>query len=259
VGCKKQRRRGRLAFPVLPAQQPLQARARRAGMYADMDFEALRSLGRLLAGQQLLLAAMSADAGWDQAIPNAWMASAPRHPFWLFTLAQVIKAAGANLTAADRRAPPACTATVSVHGVHAPAAASERALTGKGEKQSWRKKHVAPASPCHARLCHHPASAESKQCRVARRWDWLEATTGPVMLHAAVAAFRAAGGRGLTVLEPGVIYPVDWRDTISGPRDGEGDAHSACNPLHARFNDTACKLRHPGAFAITYWTHSWGR
>jgi len=99
--------RGRLAFPVSPAQQPLQARPRRAGVYADMDFEALRSLGPLLDGQQLLLAAMSADAGWDQAIPNAWMASAPRHPFWLFTLAQVIKAAGANLTAADRRAPPA--------------------------------------------------------------------------------------------------------------------------------------------------------
>ena len=70
-----------------------------------MDFEALRSLGPLLAGQQLLLAAMSADGDWDQAIPNAWMASAPRHPFWLFTLAQVIKAAGANLTDADRPAP----------------------------------------------------------------------------------------------------------------------------------------------------------
>jgi len=97
-----------------------------------MDFEALRSLGPRLAAQQLLLAAMSADAGWDQAIPNAWMASAPRHPFWLFTLAQVIKAAGANLTAADRRAPPACAALVSVHDFQAPAALSKRG-PGKGK------------------------------------------------------------------------------------------------------------------------------
>ncbi|KAK9825165.1 hypothetical protein WJX81_000314 [Elliptochloris bilobata] len=159
------------------------------GVYADLDFEALRDLGPLLAEQQLVLAAMSDDQSWDQSIPNAWLASARRHPFWLFTLAQILKAAGRNDTARD---------------------------------------------------------------------DWIEATTGPVMLHAAVASYRAAGGVGLRVLSPGIIYPINWMDTTAGPRDGDGDEHSICNSLHARFNDTACKSRFPEAYAITYWTHSWG-
>ena len=72
------------------------------GMYADLDFEALRSLEPLLLGEQLVLAAMTADLDWHQSIPNAWMASARRHPFWLFTLAAIIRAAGANDT--ERRA-----------------------------------------------------------------------------------------------------------------------------------------------------------
>ena len=68
------------------------------GMYADLDFEALRSLEPLLQGEQLVLAAMTADLDWHQSIPNAWMASAHRHPFWLFTLAEIIGAVSANDT-----------------------------------------------------------------------------------------------------------------------------------------------------------------
>ena len=68
------------------------------GIYADLDFESLRSLEPLLQGEQLVLAAMTADLDWHQAIPNAWMASARRHPFWLFTLAEIIRAVGANDT-----------------------------------------------------------------------------------------------------------------------------------------------------------------
>ena len=120
------------------------------------------------------------------------------------------------------------------------------------------------------------------------RWDFIEATTGPIMLHTAVAAYRAAGGSGLTVLDPGVIYPIDWRNTVGGPRDGAGDEHSVCNPAHPRrvqrklvcacrlacffvcnsqvhrspgmrrFDAAACKLRFPDAYALTYWTHTWG-
>jgi hypothetical protein len=86
----------------------------------------------------------------------------------------------------------------------------------------------------------------------------IEAVTGPIMLHGAVAAFRAAGGRGLTILGPGVIYPIDWRKTLMGPHTGEGDEHSVCNPYHASFNDTLCKLSFPDAFTITFWTHTWG-
>jgi hypothetical protein len=31
-----------------------------------------------------------------------------------------------------------------------------------------------------------------------------------------------------------------------------------CNPHHASFNDTLCKLGFPDAFTITFWTHTWG-
>ncbi len=62
-------------------------------MYADLDFESLRNLEDVLAGQQVVLAEMT-DEDWDQAIPNAWLASEKGHPFWLFCIQQIIKAAG---------------------------------------------------------------------------------------------------------------------------------------------------------------------
>jgi hypothetical protein len=58
---------------------------------------------------------------------------------------------------------------------------------------------------------------------VLGRWDWLEATTGPVMLYHAVEAYKKINGlSGLTLLPPGVIYPIDWRRTVWGPKDGPG-------------------------------------
>lgn len=55
------------------------------------------------------------------------------------------------------------------------------------------------------------------------RWDWLEATTGPVMLYNAVQAYKKVNDMtGLTLLPPGVIYPIDWRRTVWGPKDGPG-------------------------------------
>ena len=57
-----------------------------------------------------------------------------------------------------------------------------------------------------------------------RRWDWLEATTGPVMLFHAVQAYKAVYPKapGLNILKPGLIYPIDWRRTVWGPNDGPG-------------------------------------
>ena len=64
-----------------------------AGVYADLDFESLRNLEDVLAGQQVVLAEMT-DEDWDQKIPNAWLASEKGHPFWLFCIQQIIKASG---------------------------------------------------------------------------------------------------------------------------------------------------------------------
>ena len=62
------------------------------GMYADLDFEALKSVDELLVGHKVYLAAMGADhEKFEHGVPNAWMASVRGHPFWLFCLQQVIK------------------------------------------------------------------------------------------------------------------------------------------------------------------------
>ena len=77
-----------------------------AGVYADLDFEALRNIEPLLEGQKVVLAAMSKDMTpsshpetYEHAIPNAWMASVRHHhPFWMFALAEMMKMAGQNNT-----------------------------------------------------------------------------------------------------------------------------------------------------------------
>jgi len=68
---------------------------REGGVYADMDTWLMRKLDTLTegfdgcAGQKAILAMMSDDVHFGHNIPNAWMASSPGHPFWLF-LAHVI-------------------------------------------------------------------------------------------------------------------------------------------------------------------------
>ncbi|KAK9817793.1 hypothetical protein WJX72_002243 [[Myrmecia] bisecta] len=92
------------------------------------------------------------------------------------------------------------------------------------------------------------------------RWDWVEATTGPVMLTTASRAYLNMGLPNVTVEAPGVIYPVDWRKTLWSPAKLEGlDEWSVCYPPHRAFNETLCKAKSPHAFAITYWTHTWKR
>ena len=66
-----------------------------AGVYADLDFESLRPLDDLLAEPELALGAITHDGDWDQNFPNAWLASVKGHPFWMFCIQQIIKAAGA--------------------------------------------------------------------------------------------------------------------------------------------------------------------
>ena len=71
------------------------------------------------------------------------------------------------------------------------------------------------------------------------------------MLHGALRAYTRAGLGGITILPPGVVYPIDWRTTVWGPRDWPGDIHSICNPPHPRFNATFCKSHFPNAYAST--------
>ena len=65
-----------------------------------MDFHSLQPLDDLLVGKKVVLARMrDVIESWDEAVPNAWMASEPGHPFWLFCVGQIITRAAVN---ADR-------------------------------------------------------------------------------------------------------------------------------------------------------------
>ena len=90
------------------------------------------------------------------------------------------------------------------------------------------------------------------------RVDAVEHTTGPIMLGRAVEAFRRANGTGLTVLDPGVIYPVNWRVTMHlHNTPAEENAMTVCDPHNSTFNNEKCKALFPDAYAITYWAHTW--
>ena len=47
-----------------------------------------------------------------------------------------------------------------------------------------------------------------------RKWDWVEDVTGPPMLLQSVKAYNATLGlANIKILEPGIIFPIDWRYT----------------------------------------------
>jgi len=59
------------------------------GVYVDMDVESLKPLDPLLQGHQAVLAAMGKDLSFSDCLPNAFLASVPRHPFWLHVLLEI--------------------------------------------------------------------------------------------------------------------------------------------------------------------------
>ncbi|KAK9840663.1 hypothetical protein WJX81_008195 [Elliptochloris bilobata] len=66
------------------------------GMYADLQLVALRATDDLVASHKLVLASAAHDDDAPASDTNEWMASARWHPFWLFAVAQVLQAAGAE-------------------------------------------------------------------------------------------------------------------------------------------------------------------
>lgn len=64
------------------------------GVYCDLDFECLKSLGPLLEQNQqhdVILGYMGDDRNFEQCIPNALMISKARSPFWLYVIAEMRK------------------------------------------------------------------------------------------------------------------------------------------------------------------------
>ena len=73
-----------------------------------------------------------------------------------------------------------------------------------------------------------------------RKWDWVEEVTGPPMLLQSVKAYNATIGLAhVKILEPGIIYPIDWRYTSqdwknAGVLIGAYDtSHGAYGTYHA--------------------------
>lgn len=56
------------------------------GVYVDLDFESIKPMDDYLNGKQLVLGVMGPDKNRPHSIPNAFMASRPRHPFWIKVL-----------------------------------------------------------------------------------------------------------------------------------------------------------------------------
>lgn len=69
------------------------------GVYADLDVQCLRSLDTLIGGEGVFLGRMGGDPDFEHAVPNAIMASSPRHPFWLLVIAHIAEAARQNESA----------------------------------------------------------------------------------------------------------------------------------------------------------------
>jgi len=68
------------------------------GVYADLDMEPLKTMDELfktlnlnISNDNAVLAYMSDDYKFGDNVPNAWMASSPGHPLWLFCIAEMIK------------------------------------------------------------------------------------------------------------------------------------------------------------------------
>jgi hypothetical protein len=75
------------------------------GLYADMDSECLRPLDFSGESGSVLLGRMGADADFEHSVPNAMMASQPRQLFWLFAIAEAMRAAERHGMPANRSLP----------------------------------------------------------------------------------------------------------------------------------------------------------
>lgn len=72
------------------------------------------------------------------------------------------------------------------------------------------------------------------------------------------AMTRGSGEKQIHLLGPDKIFPVSWAEVpvpcLLGPLP---PAYRAAHP-EGGFDRDACVALFPGAYAISYWTHSWG-
>ncbi|KAJ3066252.1 hypothetical protein HK102_007700, partial [Quaeritorhiza haematococci] len=131
---------------------------------------------------------------WVHSVPNAWMASRPGHPFWLYCIKYMM------------------------------------------EKMRYIEENDVDRS----------------------QWG-AEALTGPGMLHHVYVQYMNERKGPLKrdpvyMLSSDVIFPYDW--------DHNRDHTGICSSQATSFNAEECKkqfVRRGSTFAISYWSHSWGK
>lgn len=87
-----------------------------------------------------------------------------------------------------------------------------------------------------------------------------ETIAGPVALKAAVDAYLEVKPKSqVTILPPGLIYPVNWAAKKHGLVPAVCDWGRSMQPGRRReFNATECiSIHHPHAYSVQWWTHSW--
>ena len=79
-----------------------------------------------------------------------------------------------------------------------------------------------------------------------------EELTGPVPLWRAVNAFEPTASPRLVVLPPSAIFPYSHHNFSDTP------AYCVCSAQSATLDPPRCKALYPDAYAISYWSQSWG-
>ena len=74
---------------------------RYGGCYVDLDIESLKTLDPALQGMQVALAYMTDDTESELSIPNAFLASVPGHPFWMFVIKRILQNFASDTIAKD--------------------------------------------------------------------------------------------------------------------------------------------------------------
>lgn len=206
-------------------------------MYADVDFECLRSFDPLfrhytknivaLPGlpksgsscqnasltscmRHAFFGRMGPDPTFTHSIPNAWMASSPGHLFFIFLLQSIMKRM--ENPKYQELSPEALTGPVALYE-------AIRTYSKEACKES----------------------AIDQDCVVSLRADLYEDHEG--VNHV------------IHILRKEMIYPYSWAD------DGV-EFRNVCSSAIASFDAEECKKRlavqAQQSYSVTYWSHSWG-
>ena len=211
------------------------------GVYTDLDTECLRSTNTLIEkygkpGKQAFVAQMGTDPEFEQAIPNAWFASTPGHPFWLLPL-EYVKENIKKSNYPEYLTGPAALGQV-VRGYNKTYVNNTKALDEHYAQSGWRSLF---------------ADALAQADTIANANTNSNATANGNGTQASEPRKKRLKTH-FTILPHYEIFPYSWG------RDGVA-YKEWCSTMKETFNGTRCKrllgTEEWGSYAISYFSHSW--